>query len=179
MRNDKLAALVEEQKVLNKILVIRGQKVILDSDLAEMYKVETKRLKEQVKRNPSRFPKDFMFVLTKKEFENLRSQNATSSWGGQRFMPMVFTEQGIAMLSSVLNSEIAIAVNIRIIRVFTKLKDFALTNKDVLAQLAKLERDMKGNSLDIEYIFKVLKELIQKQSQPVVRNKIGFKQHDQ
>lgn len=175
MKNDKLAALVEEQKVLNKILVIRGQKVILDSDLAEMYKVETKRLKEQVKRNSARFPKDFMFVLTKKEFENLRSHFATSSWGGQRFMPMVFTEQGIAMLSSVLNSDVAIAVNIRIIRVFTKLKDFALTNKDILTQLAKLEKEAKRNSIDIENIFMVLKDLIQKHAQPVVRNRIGFK----
>ncbi|WP_336515752.1 ORF6N domain-containing protein [Pollutibacter soli] len=178
MKGDKLATLVAEQKVLNKILVIRGQKVILDSDLAEMYKVETKRLKEQVKRNSARFPKDFMFVLTKKEFENLRSQFATSSWGGQRFMPMVFTEQGIAMLSSVLNSDIAIAVNIRIIRVFTKLKDLALTNKEMLAQLAKLEKDVKSNTIDIGIIFRVLKDFIEKQSQPVPRNMIGFKRHD-
>jgi hypothetical protein len=126
-------------------------------DLASRYHVETKRLNEQVKRNSKRFPKDFMFTLTHKEFENLKSQNATSSWGGRRKLPNAFTEQGIAMLSSGLNSDTAIEVNIRIIRVFTRLREYALTHKDILLQLAKLEKEVNGNNKDIENIFMVLK----------------------
>lgn len=178
MAKKKLQLLVAEQKVLNKIYAIRGEKVMLDKDLSAMYGVETKQLKRQVKRNINRFPKDFMFTLTRKEFENLRSQIGTSSWGGIRYMPMAFTEQGVAMLSSILNSKTAIEVNIRIIRVFTKLREYTLTHKEILIQLAKLEKEVKGNSRDIENIFIVLKELIQKQSAPVARNKIGFKHYD-
>lgn len=178
MAKKKLQLLVAEQKVLNKIYAIRGEKVMLDKDLSAMYGVETKQLKRQVKRNINRFPKDFMFTLTRKEFENLRSQIGTSSWGGIRYMPMAFTEQGVAMLPSILNSKTAIEVNIRIIRVFTKLREYTLTHKEILIQLAKLEKEVKGNSRDIENIFIVLKELIQKQSAPVARNKIGFKHYD-
>ena len=179
MPKKELQALVMEQKILNRIYVVRGQKIMLDGDLAEMYKVETRRLNEQVKRNVNRFPKDFMFTLTEKEYENLKSQNATSSWGGRRKLPNAFTEQGVAMLSSVLNSDTAIEVNIRIIRVFTKMKEYALTHKEILLQLANLEKEVKGNSKDIENIFIVLKELIEKQSKPnLPRNKIGFKQYD-
>ena len=178
MAKKELQALVAEQKILNKIYAIRGEKVMLDQDLAEMYGVETKQLKRQVKRNIERFPKDFMFELTAKEFENLRSQIGTSSWGGTRYMPMAFTEQGVAMLSSVLNSKTAIEVNIRIIRVFTKMREFALTHKEILLQLAKLEKEVKGNSKDIENIFTVLKELIEKNSKPLPKNKIGFKHYD-
>jgi hypothetical protein len=174
----ELQALVAEQKILNKIYVIRGEKVMLDQDLAEMYSVETKQLKRQVKRNIERFPKDFMFELTAKEFENLRSQIGTSSWGGTRYMPMAFTEQGVAMLSSILNSKTAIEVNIRIIRVFTKMREFALTHKEILLQLSKLEKEVKGNSKDIENIFAVLKELLAKDAKPAPRNKIGFKHYD-
>jgi ORF6N domain len=178
MAKKELQALVAEQKILNKIYVIRGEKVMVDKDLAEMYGVETKQLKRQVKRNKERFPKDFMFELTTKEFENLRSQIGTSSWGGTRYMPMAFTEQGVAMLSSILNSKTAIEVNIRVIRVFTKLREYALTHKEILLQLAKLEKEVKGNSKDIENIFMVMKELIEKHSNPPPRNKIGFKQYD-
>jgi hypothetical protein len=179
MAKKELQILVMEQKILNRIYVIRGQKIMLDEDLAEMYKVETKRLNEQVKRNINRFPKDFMFTLTEKEYENLKSQNATSSWGGRRKLPSAFTEQGVAMLSSVLNSDVAIEVNIRIIRVFTKLKEYALTHKEILVQLGKLEKEVKGNSKDIENIFMVLKELLEKQSTPAPpRKRIGFKHYD-
>ena len=129
MAKKELHALVAEQKILNRIYVIRNKKIMLDEDLAAMYRVETKRLNEQVKRNINRFPKDFMFTLSEKEYENLKSQNATSSWGGRRKLPNVFTEQGVAMLSSILNSDVAIEVNIRIIRVFTKLREYALTHK--------------------------------------------------
>ena len=180
MARKELQAIVMEQKILNRIYVVRGQKIMLDEDLAEMYKVETKRLNEQVKRNQKRFPRDFMFTLTEKEYENLKSQFATSSWGGRRKLPNAFTEQGIAMLSSILNSDVAIAVNIRIIRVFTKLREYALTHKEILLQLAKLEKEVKGNSKDIENIFMVLKELIEKQSKPVQpRNTIGFRRNDE
>jgi hypothetical protein len=144
-----------------------------------MYGVETKQLKRQVKRNMDRFPKDFMFELTKKENENLRSQIGTSRWGGTRYMPMAFTEQGVSMLSSVLKSKTAIEVNIRIIRVFTKIRQYALTHKEILLQIAKLEKEVKGNSRDIENIFAVLRELIEKERKPAPRNRIGFKQYDQ
>jgi hypothetical protein len=186
MAKKELQMIVAEQKILNRIYVIRNQKVMLDQDLAEMYRVQTKRLNEQVKRNLNRFPKDFLFTLTLKEFENLKSQIATSSlpegkagWGGRRKLPNVFTEQGVAMLSSVLNSEVAIEVNIRIIRVFTKLREYALTHKEILVQLAKLEKEVKGNSRDIENIFMVLKELLEKQQKPLPpKNRIGFNQYD-
>lgn len=155
MSKNSLVRLVEEEKIMNKIHVIRNHKVMLDFDLAEMYGVETKRLNEQLKRNLKRFPKDFMFTLSEKETQHLRSQNATSSWGGNRRKPNAFTEQGVAMLSSILNSETAIEVNISIIRVFTKLRSFTLTQKDILIQLVKLEKEVKGNSIDIENIFLV------------------------
>ena len=176
MKND-LVGLVEEQKILNRIFIVRSENVMLDRDLAEMYGVETKVFNQAVKRNIERFPKDFMFALNEREWQNLRSQIVTSSWGGTRYKPIVFTEQGVAMLSSVLNSKTAIEVNIRIIRVFTKLKQYALTHKEILVQLGKFEKEVKGNSKDIENIFMVLKELIEKQSKPVApRNKIGFRQ---
>jgi hypothetical protein len=176
MARKELQLLVEEQKILNRIYVIRGQKIMIDEDLATMYKVETRRLNEQVNRNLKRFPKDFMFSLTQKEYENLMSQFATSSWGGRRKLPNAFTEQGVAMLSSVLNSDVAIEVNIRIIRVFTKLREYALSHKDILVQLSKLEKEVKGNSKDIQNIFIILKELIEKARTPVPRNRIGFRQ---
>ncbi len=175
MAKKALQILVAEQKILNRIHVIRGQKVMFDADLAEMYKVETKRLNEQVRRNINRFPKDFMFILTHKEFENLRSHFATSSWGGRRTLPCAFTEQGVGMISSILKSDVAIEVKIRIIRVFTKLREYALTHKEILLQLARLEKEVKGNSKDIENVFVILKELIENQRKPIPpRRKIGF-----
>ena len=172
MSKNSLVRLVEEEKIMNKIHVIRNHKVMLDFDLAEMYGVETKRLNEQLKRNLKRFPKDFMFTLSEKETQHLRSQNATSSWGGNRRKPNAFTEQGVAMLSSILNSETAIEVNISIIRVFTKLRSFTLTQKDILIQLVKLEKEVKGNSSDIENIFLVLKKLIEKDANHIKINRI-------
>ena len=112
---------IPDEVITSKIYLLRGQKVMVDSDLAEFYQVETKRLSEQVKRNVDRFPVDFMFQLTKEEWTDLKSHNATSSWGGRRSEPFVFSEHGVLMLSSVLNSDRAIAVNIQIIRVFTKI----------------------------------------------------------
>lgn len=186
MTSNAIVGLVEEQKILNHIYMVRGQKVMLDKDLAEMYGVETRVLNQSIKRNLNRFPKDFMFQLLEKEYKNLISQNVISSWGGTRKMPYAFTEQGVAMLSSVLNSEIAIEVNIRIIRVFTKMREFASTHKDILVQLAKLEKEMcknnrtsERNSKDIENIFTVLKELVAKDAKPTPRKRIGFRRSDE
>jgi phage regulator Rha-like protein len=186
MASKAMGVIVEEQKILNRIYVIRGQKVMLDRDLAEMYGVETRVLKQAVKRNKERFPRDFMFVMTSKEIASMVSQNVIPSksyFGGAA--PFCFTEQGVTMLSCILNSKIAIEVNIRIIRVFVKMREYALTHKEIFMQLAKLEkevsknnRDTEKNSKDIENVFTVLKELIEKQSKPVSRNRIGFKHYD-
>ena len=131
---------IPDEIITNKIFVIRDKKVILDQDLAELYDVETRRLNEQVKRNLERFPADFMFKLSIKEFENLKSQFATSSWGGRRKLPYAFTEQGVAMLSGVLHSERAIKVNIQIMRVFTRMRKLLETHKAILKKLDDLEK---------------------------------------
>lgn len=144
---------------------------MLDFDLAALYGVETKRLKEQVRRNISRFPDDFMFELTKEEFESLRSQFATSKRGGTRYFPMVFTEQGVAMLSSVLNSEKAIQVNIEIMRAFAQYRALLIENKD-------LRKELKALDEKINKIFKYLLEKIDALSQKkleIPKNKIGYK----
>ena len=178
MAKKEIEMLVDERKILNQIFVLRGKKVMLDENLAALYGVETRRLNEQVKRNLKRFPKDFMFSITKAEYANLKSQNATSSWGGRRKLPVAFTEQGVAMLSSILNSDTAIEVNIKIIRVFTRLREYALRHKDILMQLSKLEKEVTDNSKDIANIFSVLRELLEKQAKPSPRNRIGYKHYD-
>ena len=163
--------------IINKIYLIRGQKVMLDRDLSELYQVETKRLKEQVKRNIGRFPEDFMFELTKEEFENWRSQiaNSNSEKMGLRYLPFAFTEQGVAMLSSVLNSERAIQMNIQIIRIFTKMKEMALMHSDILLKLESLEKQGSKHSQEIQAIFKALKQLVQTPKIEEERVRIGFK----
>jgi len=151
---------------------------MLDEDLAELYEVETKQLKRQVRRNIDRFPEDdFMFELTKDELENLRCQIGTSSWGGLRYMPMAFTEQGVAMLSSVLNSARAIKVNIQIIRIFTRIREMLLTHKDILLKLEQLESKVNRNDQDIQLIFKCLKQLLNPPQEP--RPRIGFRRKDE
>ncbi len=171
--NKNIGSLLPDEIVISKIYFIRGQKVMLDEDLAELYQVETKRLNEQVKRNADRFPKDFMFQLNRKEFENLKSQFATSNWGGRRKLPFAFTEQGVSMLSGVLNSPIAIQVHIQIIRIFTKMRKMMLANKDILLKLEKIEKDVKTNKQDIAMIFQALKQLLSPPAKP--RERIGFK----
>ena len=166
-------ALVSEENILEKIYLIRGQKVMLDRDLAEMYGVEVKRLNQATKRNKTRFPGDFMFQISKDEFQNLKSQIVTSSWGGVRKLPYVFTEQGVAMLSSVLNSETAIQVNIQIIRLFTKMKQLILDNKDLWMKIEKIEQHLLKNDEEIKTIFAYLKKLLIQENKP--RNPIGFK----
>ncbi len=133
------SVILPDEVVISKIYLIREHKVMLDDDLAELYQVETRRLNEQVKRNIDRFPEDFMFQLNEKEWENLISQNATSSWGGRRKLPYAFTEHGVLMLSSVLNSARAIQVNIQIMRIYAKLRSIMMTNKDILLKLEKVE----------------------------------------
>jgi hypothetical protein len=175
----ELQALVIEQKILNRIYVVRGEKIMLDRDLAELYGIETRILKQAVKRNIERFPKDFMFEMIGKEIDYLVSQNVIPSksyFGGAA--PFCFTEQGVTMLSCILNSKTAIEVNLRVVRVFVKMREYALTHKEILLQLVKLEKEIKGNSKDIENIFTVLKELIEKETKPKIRNKIGFKHYD-
>tara|TARA_R110001592_G_scaffold46176_6_gene147169 strand:+ start:155 stop:691 length:537 start_codon:yes stop_codon:yes gene_type:complete len=167
--------LIPDEIITNKIYLIRNQKVMLDSHLAELYQVETKRLKEQVKRNLNRFPEDFMFELTKNEYENLRSQFATSSWGGSRYLPLVFTEQGVAMLSSVLNSDRAIAVNIRIIRIFTKMRALLTDNLSLRLEIEEIKKKVTNQSKNIELVFSYLDELIDKKENKIERTKIGYK----
>ena len=164
---------VSEETIVEKIYIIGGQKVMLDRDLAEMYGVEVKRLNQAVKRNLVRFPQDFMFQLTQGEFQNLKSQIVTSSWGGARKPPYAFTEQGVAMLSSVLNSETAIQVNIQIIRLFTKMKHMILDNKDLWMKIEKIEQHLLKNDEEIKTIFAYLKKLLIQENKP--RNPIGFK----
>ena len=166
--------MITDEVVLNKIYLIKGQKVMLDSDLAELYSVETKQLKRAVRRNIGRFPRDFMFELTIGEFKNLKSQIGTSSWGGIRYSPMAFTEQGVAMLSSILNSERAVLMNIHIIRVFTKMREMLFSNKDILLKLEQLDRKTIRQDDDIKLIFEYLKELLNPPREPM--RKIGFKQ---
>ncbi len=161
--------------VQSKIYEIRGQKVMLDFDLAEMYEVETKRLKEAVKRNHSRFPSDFMFSLTQKEFQSLRSQIVTSKRGGTRYLPSAFTEQGVAMLSSVLNSEKAIEVNIAIIRIFVLVRQHALNYKDLQDKLQKLEKENNKNFKEIYQALNLLIDDKSIQDAQAAREPIGFK----
>lgn len=162
-------------QIQNRIFDIRGQKVMLDMDLAALYGVPTKALKQSVKRNPERFPQDFMFELTKEEFENLRSHIVTSKRGGSRYMPYAFTEQGVAMLSSVLNSDRAIQVNIHIIRTFVLIRQLAMSYSELAEKLKQLE---KRYHQKFDQIFKALEYLLQekqKESEFKNRNRIGFK----
>ncbi|MDP3042666.1 MAG: ORF6N domain-containing protein [Candidatus Omnitrophota bacterium] len=157
---------ISAEVVAMKILLVRGRKVMLDRDLAEMYGVKTKVLLQSVKRNAKRFPEDFMYQLIKQEVAILRSQNVTSRWGGRRYLPYVFTEQGVAMLSTVLNSERAIQVNIAIMRAFVKLREVLLTHKDLAQKLEELERKYQLHETDIQAIFEAIKRLIEPPDEP-------------
>ncbi|MDR1453571.1 MAG: ORF6N domain-containing protein [Candidatus Margulisbacteria bacterium] len=174
----KQLVLVPKDIIENRILLIRGKKVMLDKDLAGLYQVSTKVLNQAVKRNVYRFPPDFMFVLNKKELANLRSQFVTSSWGGQRYKPYAFTEQGVAMLSSVLNSKRAIMVNIQIMRTFTKLRHIMLTHKDLQRKIEDiiLRQETKFKTYDeqIQSIFKVINEILNPVIPEPPKKKYGF-----
>ena len=170
-------SIVPVELIEKKIYLIRGQKVMLDSDLAELYRVETKVLLQSVRRNINRFPSDFMFQLTKEEFDNLRTQIVTSSsWGGRRYLPYVFTELGVAMLSSVLRSDRAIQVNIAIMRAFVKLREILSTHKELAYKLAELERKIEGHDKEIKAIFEVITQLMNPPKKP--KRRIGFQAKD-
>lgn len=177
MKKQEEISIIPDEIISNKIYLIRNQKVMIDRDLAELYQVETKRLKESVKRNINCFPEDFMFVLNKNEFENWRSQFVTSNADkmGLRYAPMVFTEQGVAMLSSVLNSERAIAVNIKIIRIFTKMREYLTDNLSVRLEIEEIKKKLSNHSKNIELVFNYLDELIDKKQPPTPRKTIGYK----
>ncbi len=153
---------IPPERIMGKIYWIREQRVMLDSDLAELYEVETRVLNQSVQRNIERFPKDFMFQLTAHEAEILISQFVTSSWGGKRKLPYVFTEQGVAMLSSVLRSPRAVQINIHIIRVFTQLREMLLTHKDLRDKIDKMERKYDKQ---FRAVFDVIKEMMDKSHQ--------------
>lgn len=191
---------MELQVIQNKIYEVRGQKVMLDFDLADLYGSETKRLKEAVRRNLKRFPSDFMFELTKEEFENLRSQIASSNKrGGTRYMPFAFTEQGVAMLSSVLNSESAIEINISIMRAFVTVRQYLSSLNNTTKEIEELKQRMKmleeGNEdtiaavndlsedtrKELDDIYLALSQLAEKQkhiNKQTERRPIGFIQHN-
>ena len=167
--------LIPEEVITNKIYLIRNQKVMLDRDLASLYEVETRVLKQAVRRNIERFPEDFMFELTKEEFENLRSQFVTSSRGGSRYLPMAFTEQGVAMLSSVLKSKRAIEVNIKIIRVFTKIRTLLNDNLSLQLEIETIKKKLSNHDKNIELVFNYLDELLEKKENQKPRTKVGYK----
>ena len=168
-------SLIPDDVVINKIYFIRNQKVMLDRDLAELYSVETKRINEQVKRNLSRFPEDFMFQLNEIEFQNLKSQFATSSWGGIRKLPYVFTEHGVLMLSSILNSEKAIQTNIQIMRIFTKIRQMLVDTTELRLDVETIKKKIENQGKNIELVFQYLDELIEKKETKTEREKIGYK----
>lgn len=175
MNKKDLVPTVPDELVLNKIYFIRGQKVMLDSDLAALYQVETRVLNQAVSRNAYRFPEDFMFQLTGEEWDNLRSQIVTSSWGGRRNSPYVFTEHGVLMLSSVLNSRRAIEINILVMRVFTRIRQALTENTELRLSIEKLEKRTDNNTKNIEIVFQYLDELIEKKENVNQRKAIGFK----
>ncbi len=161
--------IITHHLIETKILIIRGKRVMLDKDLAHLYGVETKMFNRAVKRNIERFPNDFMFQLTKEEFGNLRYHFGTSSWGGQRHLPYAFTENGVAMLSSVLNSQRAIEVNIQIMRTFTKLREMLTTHKELRQKIEKME---KKYDYKFKVVFDAIKQLIESPQKP--KKRIGF-----
>ncbi len=167
-----MANIVSVEIITTKILEARGKKVMLDKDLAVLYGVSTKVLLQAVKRNTARFPDDFMYQLTRQEIANLRSQIVTSSWGGRRYLPYVFTQEGVAMLSSILNSERAIKVNIQIMRAFVKLKELLLTHKDLAIKIGALEKKYADHDEKIQKIFEAIRQLISPPEEP--KRKIGF-----
>lgn len=158
--------------ITSRIFLVRGQKVMLDSDLAELYGVSTSRLNEQVRRNIERFPNDFMFLLTDSEFSSLKSQIATSSWGGRRKLPLVFTEQGVSMLSSVLHSEQAVQVNIAIMRAFVQLREMLSTHKELAHKLEELERKVGIHDQTIVQLIEAIRQLMEPPAEK--RKQIGF-----
>ena len=163
---------ISAQALAGRIVVIRGQRVLLDSDLAELYEVETRRLNEQVKRNMGRFPVDFMFQLSSHEFENLKSQFATSSWGGRRKLPLAFTEHGAIMAASVLNSDRAVQMSVYVVRTFVQLRAVLLDHKALADKLTSLERRVSHHDNSLAEVIEAIRALMV-QPKPASRP-IGF-----
>jgi len=163
--------LIPTERIENRILFLRGQKVMLSTDLAELYEVEPRILVQAVKRNSERFPEDFMFQLNLQEVRNLKSQTVISSWGGKRFFPYAFTEQGVAMLSSVLNSKRAVQVNIEIMRAFVKLREMLASHKDLALKLAEMEKKYDSQ---FKVVFDAIRELMTP-IEPPPKPRIGFR----
>lgn len=166
---------IPDEVISNKIYLIREKKVMLDKDLALLYGVTTGNLNKAVKRNIKRFPDDFMFQLTKQEFDNLIFQFGTSSWGGTRSLPYAFTEQGVAMLSGILNSDRAIQVNIQIMRIFTKIREMLVENLSLRLEVEAIKKKLTNHDKSIELVFSYLDELLEHQENPQPRKQIGFK----
>lgn len=174
--------LIPDEVIMKKIYMFRESKVMLDRDLADLYEIETKQLKRAVRRNISRFPDDFMFELSIEEFNSLRSQFGTSSWGGARYAPMAFTEHGVIMLASVLNSERAIQVNIQIVRIFTRMREILASHKELLLKLEKIALKLAEHDDQFLVIFEYLKKLEQAKHQMLEqqnRKRVGFKRMDE
>ena len=178
--------IIPDETIIRKIYVLRGQKVMLDMDLAALYDVETAYLKRQVKRNIERFPEDFMFELSAKENQNLRSQIGISSWGGTRYMPFAFTEQGVAMLSGVINSAKAIEMNIAIMRAFVEMRNLVHDNKKIAAQIKALFERVGEHDEHLAAIYDAMENLMDakedknleqqvKRDNWIKRERIGFK----
>ena len=177
-REKKKSIVLADEVIMNKIYMVSGQKVMLDRDLAALYGVETKVLKQAVRRNANRFPDDFMFEMSKRELEDWRSQFVTSnnsSMMGLRYAPFCFTEQGVTMLSCILNSERAIMINIQIIRIFTRLREMITAHKDILIKLELLEKKVTSHDENIQMIFQALKQLLNPPATP--RRRIGFRRN--
>ncbi len=176
MEENKLQneALQAEEVIRSRIFVIRSNRVMIDADLAKLYGVSTKVFNQAIKRNTSRFPDDFMFQLTENEYDDLRSQFVTSSsdYGGRRYLPYAFTEHGVAMLSSVLNSERAVQMNIFIIRAFIKMRELLETNKDLALKVSEIEKRQDKQGEQLSTIDQVVKELLNTPIKP--KSKIGF-----
>ncbi len=173
---------IPDEVIINSNYMIRETKVMLDRDLADLYDIETKQLKRAVRRNINRFPDDFMFELSIEEFNNLRSQFGTSSRGGARYAPMAFTEYGVIMLASVLNSERAIQVNIQIVRIFTRMREILASHKELLLKLEKIAHKLAEHDDHILVIFEYLKKLEQVEHQMLEqqnRKPVGFKRMDE
>ncbi len=168
--------ILDEENITNRIMLIQGHRVMLDSDLAQIYGVSTSRLNEQVKRNIDRFPEDFMFELSQQEYDNLKSQIATSSWGGRRKLPKVFTEHGAIMLASVLNSKTAIQASIQVVRAFIKMRKLLLMSQEIAAKFEEFERETENKFMDYDdkfrIVFDTLKEVLIQEEKP--KRRIGF-----
>ena len=168
-------ALIPAERIERRIYLLRGQKVMISSDLAILYDVATKKLNQAVKRNPERFPPDFMFQLTPDEAKNLKSQSVTSSWGGaRRTTPYAFTEQGVVMLSAVLRSPTAVAVSIEIMRVFSRLRHILASNKNIRLKLEELERKLTDHDHQLGAIFDAIRELMDDDESEARKPRIGF-----